>query len=294
MNLNYLHCFLTLSENLSFTKTARELSITQPSVSRQIKLLEEQLNTQLFVRDKHRVQLTSAGKELKSSLNPLIAEIRRVLNLSIEKTRQIEGPLSFACLPEVGQYFFMGLLLEFGREHPGIDLRVQYLLETEILEKLKSGTLDFGIISQPVISESIRSYRLMEERSVLVTRTGNATKLGALKDTRFVAYNEEDTLLSGFLKRHYKHSEIASIKRISTVNSHKSMLDALLEFDCYAVLPFFSVQEQIKKGTLKIVSEKETRNSLYLVHVESPSLPKKNDVFRRFLMDRCKSRVLTE
>lgn len=53
MNLNTLDAFLHLSESLSSTATARSLGLTQPSVSRQIKLLEEELKTQLFIRDRH-------------------------------------------------------------------------------------------------------------------------------------------------------------------------------------------------------------------------------------------------
>ena len=68
IHLDYLRAFVALSETLSFTQAARQLGITQPSISRQIRILEDELETQLFFRDKHRVQLTPEGLRLKTEL----------------------------------------------------------------------------------------------------------------------------------------------------------------------------------------------------------------------------------
>ena len=76
MNLNYLETFLTLAETLNFTEAARRLNLTQPSVSRQIKQLEDDLNAKLFIRDKHAVRLSREGKELRVTITPLLEEIQ--------------------------------------------------------------------------------------------------------------------------------------------------------------------------------------------------------------------------
>src|SRR5580700_11476432 len=101
MNLNYLEAFLTLSDTLSFTETARRLGLTQPSVSRQIKLLEEELKAQLFIRDKHAVRLSREGKEMRATLSPLVEEIRSAFTRSIERSQAVSGSLTVGCLPEV-------------------------------------------------------------------------------------------------------------------------------------------------------------------------------------------------
>src|SRR5262245_20573184 len=113
MDLSTLESFISLSETLSFTKTAKALGLTQPSISRQLKQLEEQLGIQLFFRDRHRVELTPEGKEFKGSLTPLLRELRLVFEQSREKMSKPEGLLSFCCYPEIGQYFFMRILLTF-------------------------------------------------------------------------------------------------------------------------------------------------------------------------------------
>ena len=107
----------------------------QPSISRQIKLLEEELNTVLFVRNRRSVRLSNEGKELRASLAPLIDEMRRAFSATVEKSRSVEeGALTFACLPEIGQYFFAHLLMEFQEAYPLVDLHIRYLLQPEIVE----------------------------------------------------------------------------------------------------------------------------------------------------------------
>ena len=288
MNLNFLECFLTLSESLSFTATARALGITQPSVSRQIRLLEESLRTPLFLRDRHRVRLTREGRELKSRLAPLMDQVRRTLTQSAESSRLVEGPLSFACLPEIGQYFFMEILLAFEQAHPGIDLHTQFMLEPEMVELLKAGKVDFVVLSQALISENIRSYRLIDERSVLVTRSSNKDDLTDIRRAHFVGYDRSDALLGAFLKKYYRYSEISRIARISTVNSHRSLIETLLSRDCYAVLPVFSVEDQIRRRELRRVSDREIRQTFYLVHLETANPAEKYLVFRKHLVDRCR------
>ncbi|MGE0614062.1 MAG: LysR family transcriptional regulator [Bacteriovoracia bacterium] len=292
MALNYLDCFVSLAKHLSFTATAKEMGITQPSVSRQIRLLEEQLGVQLFRRDRQAVQLTPAGKELRAEITPMLEGIRATLETSREKSRKIEGSLAFSCLPEIGQYYFMHHLLEFQAQHPQIDLHVRYCLEPEIIAGLKNGEIDLGVITQPLISESIRSYRLIDEHPVLVTRTQNQRPFTDPAEAHFVGYERTDALLADFLKKTFKPSQVSKIRRLSTVNSYKSILETLLARDCYAVLPFFGVRELVETKRLKIVSQRDVRHPLYLIYLESNHASLKNEAFRKFLIQKCKSEQL--
>ncbi len=289
MNLNYLESFLSLSETLSFTETARRLKLTQPSVSRQIRSLEDELKSQLFIRDKHRVQLTREGKELRATVAPLFDEIQGAFTRSIENSQTLRGQLSVGCLQEVGMYFFFQQILEFQRDNPEIDFHVRYQRQDELLDLLREGEVDFAIVSRSLIAESIRSYRLLEERSVLVTRAQSLLEEKDLGTAPFVAYNKSDALALSFFKSQFPQLDFTRLRRVSSVNSHASMLETLLARDCFAVLPYFSVRKLIESKALKLVSEKENRSTLYLVHMENQALSRRNEVFRKFLMEKCKS-----
>ena len=86
MQLDLLQTFLILSEELSFTRAATSLELSQPSVSRKIKQLEEDLGLALIVRGKHRVTLTHEGKQLRQSLEPLLREIKESLRKWVSNT----------------------------------------------------------------------------------------------------------------------------------------------------------------------------------------------------------------
>lgn len=293
MDLQTIECFLALADNLSFTETAKKFGLTQPSVSRQIKLLEERLATQLFYRDKHRVQLTKEGKEFKTKLQPIAKEFKTVLDITTRQSEEMSGTLQFGCLPEIGQSFFLEAILGFQKKYPLIDIHTQYGLEPELIEKMKSGDLDFAVLNRPIISENLRSYRLLEERATMVTRTKNNASPTPVSEARFVGYNDEDTLLSDYFKTHFKSQELSQISRFTTVNSHRSMIDLLLSFDSFAVLPYLSIEEQIKKKKLKSVGNKDIKTSLYLIHPENVFFSKKNIEFKNFIIETCRNKSLT-
>jgi DNA-binding transcriptional LysR family regulator len=92
MNLEHIQAFLTLAETLNFSAAARKLGLTQPSVTRQIRLLEESLKAQLFLRDRHGVRLTRAGEAMRVQLAPIHASLVEVF-----ENRRSQAEMSDAC-----------------------------------------------------------------------------------------------------------------------------------------------------------------------------------------------------
>jgi DNA-binding transcriptional LysR family regulator len=292
MNLNYLECFVSLSETMSFTETAKQFSVSQPSISRQIRLLEEQLNQKLFVRDKHKVHLTEAGVQLKSRLRPLIKEIKTILDTTQENAKHLSGSISFGCLTEVGQNTFIDMLLDFHKEHPRINFDTHFISPERIIEKVKTGQLDFGVIGQAVELENIRTYELIEEKEVLVTRKGNSTVIDDIYNCEFITYLYHDVLLVSYLQKFYNKVSYSKIRKAFSVNSHKAMIEALESGNYYAVMPYFSVEKAIRDGKLEIVSKNELKNHLYLIYVENNLMPMKNELFRKHIINWCKKKSL--
>ena len=142
------------------------------------------------------------------------------------------------------------------------------------------------------LSESIRTYRLLEERAVLVTRILSKLKESDIQDAEYIGYSKYDPLMDYYFKSNFPKVEVGRIKRLSSVNSHQSMVEALLSRDCLAVLPFFSVHKHIDKKVLRLASDKENRNALYLVHLENHASSKRNETFRKFILEKCKATVL--
>ena len=292
MNLNYLECFASLAETLSFTATAKHFSISQPAVSRQIKLLEQQLGTRLFVRDKHKVMLSREGQKLKNQLNPLLTEIHGLLRGLHNEGETLKACLRFASLGEVGQNFLHKILLDFINLNPQIDLRLTYLSPTEIIEQVKNARVDFGLVNERISLENVKSFELLKERAGLVCGNKNQEDWTDTKSASFVCYAEDDQLLSSFLQKHHKKTSPSKIKQRVVVNSHRSMIDALQATNSFAVLPFFSVESALKEKRLKLASDKEIHSSLYLLYLDNPWMPKAQKLLKQYLLERCRKQKI--
>src|SRR3989339_436565 len=282
--LNYLKSFISLASTLSFSKTAENLRTSQPCISRQIRLLEEKLSYQLFLRSKHKVFLTEKGNEFRDKIAPLFSELSGILNEQVSSKSEISGTISIGSLAEVGQFYVMHKAVEFAKNYPSVTLRMEYLKQAEILDRIKSGAITFGIITELPKGENIRSYKLMRECVVLVKR--RELKLPAVP--KFVSYRDADPLLNAFMKRFKKKLEFSSFEEKIVVNSHKSMIDCLLTNDYCAVMPYHSVSHLVENDTLSYETGVCLESDIYLAHYHNPRMDNRDKSFRSFLITEAK------
>lgn len=98
MELRVLRYFLAVAREENITKAARALHITQPSLSRQLMQLEEELGTQLFIRTRHKVILTQQGQQLKRSAEEIIALTDKAEKEIQNQEEAISGEISIGCV----------------------------------------------------------------------------------------------------------------------------------------------------------------------------------------------------
>lgn len=266
--LRYLNGFVEVAGCRNISEAARRLGISQPSLSRQIIVLEELVGVPLVVRDGGGVKLTPAGHSFFNAIKAPFQDIEKALEATAQSAKAIEGKIILGALTEVGQSILFPAILEFRKKFQAIDFDVQYLKEFEIKQKIKDGKLDVGVVTTPVDSEKMASQLLTGERVVLVTRQQNPVDINEVQDLReksFIAYREGDPLLNLFLKKHFPSYAKKWVEPVVAVNSHNSMLEALACIDSYAVMPWQSVQEQVNLRLLRLASSLELSGDLYLI-----------------------------
>jgi len=156
--------FLTLCNTMNFTKAAQQLHITQPAVSQHIKLLQEQLDVQLFNYKGRQLTLTEAGMRLKTFTLSLQQDINRFSN-NLQNSEE-QPLLCFGATRTIGEFTLPPLLEKMIANKPQRKLSL-YIDNTEILlEMLDTGKIDFAFI-EGAFDKTSYSYRLFSHQNFI-------------------------------------------------------------------------------------------------------------------------------
>lgn len=186
MNTTQVKCFLAVADTLNFTKAADQLFMSQPGISRQIVTLERELNTLLFIRDKHKVRLTPAGallaKELASFQTSIDAVLVRVKNIG----EGYKGTLSIGVLD--GQWMGEDLTnkcIQFINQNSNIDLIFKQGSFSDLRKWLITGDVDLAITLKFDIKNNDEILYENYEKDKAVFAISKHTVLGKKKKISF-------------------------------------------------------------------------------------------------------------
>lgn len=163
-----LQVFHTVARQLSFTKAAELLFMTQPAVTFQVKQLEEQFNTRLFERSHGRISLTPAG-ELTLDYAERILNLTGEMEARIsELTGQVSGPLLIGASTTIAEYMLPRLLGEFKQKHPETQARLTVANSETIENKVADHTLDMGLIESASHRPNLITQVCCEDELVMI------------------------------------------------------------------------------------------------------------------------------
>ncbi len=168
--LDRIPIFIAVAEELSFSRAAERLGRTQSAVSQSIALLEEELETKLFIRESKQIRLTEPGEILFKESCASLGHMESAL-LQISDWRGLKrGTLRIGISPTVGSSLLPPVIEIFCRKYQGIDLQVMEILSDNAPDALHSGIIDiaFGIL--PDNASHLKQILLMKRQSVLVSR----------------------------------------------------------------------------------------------------------------------------
>ena len=185
MDFRQLKTFLTVVDTGNITRAAEILHIVQPAVSRQIKLLEEDLNTLLFERQRQGMVLTESGKLLVDYARRSMLELDRARAAISGAQKGVGGLVTLGLLPSTIDVLSGPLLSAIAQEFPGIKLRLTMGYAGTLLRWLESGEIDAALLYGAERSPDIQIEPLIEEPLWVVWSNHFAIKRGksfALKD----------------------------------------------------------------------------------------------------------------
>ncbi len=193
MELRHLHYFLKIAETSSFTQAALALGVTQPTLSHQIKQLEQEIGTPLFDRVGRSIQITEAGRLFRSHAQRALRELESGLTSVTELDGLMHGQLRIGVFRSFGNSLLPAVFAEFYRAHPQVRIAIQQMSLAEMEHGLINGDLDFAITTYlPATSDRMVSEELFTEPLVLAVGRQHElhghgpVRLEALKDVPLI------------------------------------------------------------------------------------------------------------
>ncbi len=184
MEMHQLRYFLAVCQTLNFTRAAERCHVTQPSLTRAIAKLEDELGGPLFRRERRRTHLSDLGQMIRPHLEQCLANANAA-KAAAEGARSLdEAPLNLGVMCTIGPSRVTGLISKLHREMPGIRLSLQDAVPGNLIERLFDGDLDVALFGMPTeLPERFDRYPLYRERFVVAFPPGhrferqNAVKL---------------------------------------------------------------------------------------------------------------------
>lgn len=252
-----LQVFHAVAKQLSFTKAAEVLFMTQPAVTFQIKQLEEHFNTRLFDRGHGRISLTPAGELVLSYAEKILALSNEMDVRMAEMTGEIGGPLLVGASTTIAEFLLPRIMGEFKSKYPKVQPRLVVANSEAIESRVGEHSLDIGFIESPTHHPNLQTEVVCEdELQVICSPKFPLARLKEVTPQQLVDHpfvSREPGSGTREFTEVYLHKQGVDISRMTPVMELGSPL-ALLEVVetglGYAIASRASVMHALRLGTL--------------------------------------------
>lgn len=154
MTLQQIEYALALRKTGNYSRAAKTVGISQPAMSIQIKKLEEELGLTLFDRNQKKVVATSPGEKFLDQAQVLFTQAKQLKELALTLNEEYSGEIELGIIPTLAPYLLPLFIEQLNEKYPNLTIRVREVITEEIVAGVRTGELDFGIISTPIQSKT--------------------------------------------------------------------------------------------------------------------------------------------
>jgi LysR family transcriptional regulator, hydrogen peroxide-inducible genes activator len=163
MNLRDLKYIIAVAETRHFGKAAERCFVSQPTLSGQIKKLEDELGVMLFERTNRSVEITPAGDAILSHARVIMEQADLILQLARARQDPLAGPLRIGAIPTLSPYLIPLILLPLRKHYPQMKLVLSEELTATLLERLRKHEIDAALLATPIAEQNFESLTLFDE-----------------------------------------------------------------------------------------------------------------------------------
>lgn len=240
MDLRQFAYLIKVAEELSFTRAARALNVSQSALSQQVKDMEDSLGVRLFDRSAHAVRVTEAGAIVIDHAKRALA-VTDALREAVEAYRGLKrGRLRLGVTQTFNALYLPTILSRFIRQHETIDVEVLELANAEILDLLASGALNLGVGIGPV-EPPLAAHELYTDSLAFVCAQSHpfaarpSIKLRALADQCLALLSRGFTTRAAIDAFLHQHRVVP--RRVLEFNTFAAIMSAVSEGACVSIVP---------------------------------------------------------
>lgn len=273
MNTKSLLTFKTILETGSFQKAADKLSYTQSTVTFQIKQLEEEISIKLFEKIGRKMVLTQAGKDILPYIDTILQGAEQINNYG-KSLSEITGTLKLAIPDSILIYTMQPFIQAFLHEAPNIQLVINSLQSGEVNQSVMDGTSDIGINCEKeyypdtIVHKKAGTYKILLVAAPFVNNNLLDFITPHQRKPFSLICNEPDGYYQLEMNKYLAQKDIV-LNPYMKVQSIEAVKRCVMNNLGIAVVPSYSVTEELKNGSLKLIKtelDEKTFNSIYLYH----------------------------
>jgi len=273
MTLVQLEYIIAVDTYRSFVAAAEKCYVTQPTLSMQIQKLEESLGVKIFDRSRQPVVPTEIGEKVIDQARTVLTESKKINELLQSEKGELTGDLRIGVIPTVAPYLLPNVISTFLKKHDKLKLQIWEYTTEQIIQELKLGTLDCGILSTPLHDSAIQEIPLFYETFVAYVSETSSLFHKKMLSSEEIAEEKLWLLNEGHCMRgqvlnicNYKHNQakegtfdyntgsVETLKRMVDLNGGLTILPELsistYDEDQIAHVRYFKAPEPVREISL--------------------------------------------
>ena len=272
MDLRQLRSYATVVEEGSINRAADRLNCSQPSISVQMRQLEEELGLELLTRQTRGVVPTSAGEQFYADCLRILGNVEAARQRMDDWSRDVSGALAAGIIPTISKGALPRVLPDYAEEYPNVDIRIAEAYSGTLTEWVLSGELDFALVTEPPHDPSLMQRVISTETLVLVSGRASPLEPGrplGLRDmapVKLLMPSQRHSLRT-IIERHVAAGDIP-VDRTIEIDGLYATLQFLRHSDWSTILPVTTLAEDIDDVRLTVspIVAPATRLDYYLIH----------------------------
>lgn len=295
LSLRQLRYFLEVAQLHSFTRAAEVLHVAQSALSRQIRLLEEELGLTLFNRYDRGVTLTEAGERMRDRVTVLLKDLDALRVDLVDGRDTPQGELSVGMPPSLREIMTVPLMVDYCRAFPAVGLHVHEGISIDLLKPVQEGALDGAVVVDLMAVPRLSTVPLMRERLYLIgPGTAKLNPRRAISLSQVAAQPLILTMRPNSL-RLVVDNALAAAGLTPTIvadsNSTAAMVDLAAEGMAYTVLPYSAAWRAVGSGQLSAAPIADLTIDWVFVHPTARRLSSAARAFVQALLSLARRRV---